>query len=81
MSTNSKPMDAVWRPIPGKAGTTMALVKRCAQNAGLYAMLNTVLFIWQQMGLLDSTAAVPAMWVCALLAGYQVGKCVAKGVR
>lgn len=81
MPTKSKPMDAQWRPIPSKAAPTVALLKQCAQDAGGYALLNTVLFAWQQMGLLDTKAAVPAMWVCALLAGYQLGKCIAKGVR
>lgn len=79
--TKSKPMDATWHPVPSKASPTTALVKRCVEQAGVYALLNTVLFAWQEMGLLASEAAVPSMWVCALLAGYQVGKCVAKGVR
>ena len=82
MTTNkSKPMDAAWAPIPNKATPAVAMMKKCARDAGVYALLNLILFIWQQKGLLADAAAVPAMWVCALLAGYQLGKCIAKGVR
>lgn len=61
--------------------TTIDLAKDCAKSVSLYAALNLVLFYWQQKGLLATQAATSAMWVCALLAGYQLGKCVARGLR
>lgn len=80
-TTKSKPMDAEWHPVPSKATPAVAVIRKCAKDAGVYALLNLILFVWQQKGLLENEAAVPAMWVCALLAGYQLGKCIAKGVR
>lgn len=41
-----------------------------------YAGLNLVLFWWQQAGLLADKAAVPAMWVCAILMGAGIGRCI-----
>lgn len=80
MTSKSKPMDAQWAPVKTKP-TTLDLAKDCAKSVSLYAALNLVLFYWQQAELLADEAAVPAMWVCALLAGYALGKCVARGVR
>lgn len=77
MASKSKPMDAQWEPVKP---TTMDRLQDCAKSVGLYAALNLVLFWWQQAGYLDSKVAVPAMWVCALVAGYQVGKCITKGM-
>ena len=53
---------------------TMELLKECARKVGLYAVLNLVLFWWQNAGYLDAKTAVPAMWVCALLGGVAFGK-------
>ncbi len=61
--------------------TALDLAKDCVKSVFLYATLNIILFIWQQKGLLESSAAVPAMWVCALLAGFALGKCVARGLQ
>ena len=41
-----------------------------------YAGLNLVLFWWQQADLLADKAAVPAMWVCAILMGAGIGRCI-----
>lgn len=80
MTSKAKPMDAQWTPVKTKP-TALDLAKDCAKSVSLYAALNLVLFYWQQNGLLADKAAVPAMWVCALLAGYALGKCVARGLR
>lgn len=80
MASKSKPMDAQWEPVKGNP-TPLDRLGECAKSVSLYAALNLVLFWWQQAGYLDSKAAVPAMWVCALLAGYQVGKCITRGCK
>lgn len=80
MASKSKPMDAQWEPVKGKP-TTLDRIQACAKSVCLYATINLVLFYWQQSGLLADKAATPAMWVCALLAGYQLGKCIARGYQ
>lgn len=66
---------------PERKPSPLTLVKQCAKRAGLFAVLNLVLFWWQQADLLADQAAIPAMWVCALLGGVELGKCIAKGLR
>lgn len=78
MASKSKPMDAHWEPVKPNA---LGRLQDCAKSVSVYAAANLILFYWQQAGLLADKAAVPAMWVCALLAGYQLGKCVARGLR
>lgn len=79
MASKAKPMDAQWAPVKKKP-TVLDLVADCAKSVSLYAALNLVLFYWQQKGLLATQAATPAMWVCALLAGYRLGVCIARGL-
>lgn len=76
----SKPVP-VDSPFESPKKRTMELLRECARKVGLYAVLNLVLFWWRQAGYLIPEAAIPAMWVCALLTGYQLGKCVARGFR
>lgn len=78
MASKSNPADAQWEPVKGKP-TPLDMLKDCAQHVGLYAALNLVLFWWQAVGYLDSKAAVPAMWVCALAAGWSAGRCFSRG--
>lgn len=66
---------------PERKPSPLALVKQCAKRAGRFAVLNLVLFWWQQADLLADQAATPAMWVCALLGGVELGKCIARGLR
>ena len=40
----------------------------------VFVALEYLFFYWQQSGQMQSTAAVPSMIVCALLAGISVGK-------
>lgn len=58
---------------PTKTVTSMDKLKECAKWAGLFGGLSTLLFYWQQAGLLASEAAVPSLIVCALLAGLSIG--------
>ena len=81
MCSKTKAMNAVWQPVQDRNTGVRDLVQSCVRHVGGYAVINTVLFIWQQKDLLADEAAVPAMWVCALLAGYELGRCIAKGVR
>lgn len=78
MASKAKPMDAQWQPVKPN---TLDKLQDCAKSVSLYAALNLVLFYWQQKGLLATQAATPAMWVCALLAGFSLGKCVARGLQ
>lgn len=79
-TSKAKPMDAQWAPVKTKP-TALDMLTDCAKSVSLYAVLNLVLFYWQQKGLLATQAATPAMWVCALLAGFALGKCVARGLQ
>ncbi len=77
MPTKGKPMDASWVPFRAKQGFPDTL-KECVKRVAFFAGLNLVLFWWQTAGYLADVAAVPAMWVCALLAGFSAGKCFRK---
>lgn len=67
MASRNKPMDARWEPFN---------IKECVFRVLPYAGLNLVLFWWQQADLLADKAAVPAMWVCAILMGAGIGRCI-----
>lgn len=66
---------------PVRKPSPLSLAKRCAKRVWLFAVLNLLFFYWQQADLLADQAAVPAMWVCALLGGVELGKCIARGLR
>lgn len=80
MTSKSTPIPARWEPV-GKRPTALDKLKDCARRVSIYAIANIVLFWWQQADLLADKAAVPAMWVCALLGGVELGKCIARGLR
>ena len=66
-----KPMDAKYEPVKTWYDEkTVNMVKWVVVFMGLEYMF----FYWQQTGQMQSTAAVPSMIVCALLAGISVGK-------
>ena len=52
-------------------------LKVCIKRAWIYSALSLLFFYWQQTGLMDSAAAVPSIYVCALLFGLTVGKSMA----
>ena len=69
--TASKPMDAEYEPVKTWYGTnTVNMVKWVVVFMGLEYLL----FYWQQTGQMESSAAMPSMIACALLAGVSVGK-------
>lgn len=69
--TTSKPMDAEYEPVKTwYDAKTVNMVKWVVVFMGLEYLF----FYWQQTGQMQSTAAMPSMIVCALLAGISVGK-------
>lgn len=66
-----KPVDAEYEPVKTWYDEkTVNMVKWVV----LFMALEYLFFYWQQTGQMQSTAAVPSMIVCALLAGISVGK-------
>lgn len=66
-----KPMDAEYEPVKTWYDEkTVNVVKWVV----LFIGLEYLIFYWQQTGQMQSTAAMPSMIVCALLAGVSVGK-------
>lgn len=66
-----KPVDAEYEPVKTWYDEkTVNMVKWVVVFMGLEYLF----FYWQQTGQMQSTAAVPSMIVCALLAGISVGK-------
>ena len=66
-----KPMDAEYEPVKTWYDEkTVNMVKWVVVFMGLEYMF----FYWQQTGQMESSAAMPSMIVCALLAGISVGK-------
>ena len=67
----SKPVDAEYEPVKTWYDEkTVNMVKWVVVFMGLEYLF----FYWQQTGQMQSTAAMPSMIVCALLAGISVGK-------
>ena len=66
-----KPVDAEYEPVKTWYDeNTVNMVKWVVVFMGLEYLF----FYWQQTGQMQSTAAMPSMIVCALLAGVSVGK-------
>ena len=66
-----KPVDAEYAPVKTWYDEkTVNLVKWFS----IFILLEYLFFYWQQTGQMQSTAAMPSMIVCALLAGISVGK-------
>ena len=69
--TASKPMDAEYEPV--KTWYDEKIVN-CIKWFLILAGLEYLVFYWMQTGQMESSAAMPCMIVCALLAGISVGK-------
>ena len=67
----SKPMDAEYEPV--KTWYDEKIVN-CIKWFLIFAGLEYLVFYWMQTGQMQSTAAMPSMIACALLAGVSVGK-------
>lgn len=46
----------------------------CVKHSWVFGAVSMLVFYWQQVGLMDSAAAVPTMYACALMLGLSVGK-------
>lgn len=67
----NKPMDAEYQPVKTWYDEkTVNMVKWVV----IFIVVEYLVFYWQQTGQMQSTAAMPSMIVCALLAGISVGK-------
>lgn len=69
--TASKPMDAEYEPVNSWYDEKTV---NCVKWFLIFAGMEYLFFYWQQTGQMQSTAAMPSMIVCALLAGISVGK-------
>ena len=69
--STEKPMDAEYEPV--KTWYDEKTVN-CVKWFLIFAGLEYLFFYWQQTGQMESSAAMPSMIVCALLAGISVGK-------
>lgn len=69
-----KAKEAQWEPV--KERNWMDNLRECARAAVTFGGLNLLIFYWQQVGLMDSSVAVPSMCVCACLMGLGIGKVV-----
>ena len=69
--TAERPMDAEYEQVKTwYDAKTVNMVKWVV----LFMGLEYLFFYWQQTGQMQSTAAMPSMIVCSLLAGISVGK-------
>lgn len=66
-----EPMDAEYEPVKTWYDEkTVNMVKWVV----IFIALEYLFFYWQQTGQMESSASMPSMIVCALLAGVSVGK-------
>jgi hypothetical protein len=52
----------------------MEKLKDAAKRVLSFAVLNLLIFYWQQKGLMAESIALPCMIACAVLAGYGIAK-------
>lgn len=71
------PADIEFAP-PASAPSYMDRLRNCAKHSILYGGLCVLFFLWQQKGLMDAAAAVPAMLTCSAMWGLNVGKTALK---
>lgn len=69
--TTEKPMDAEYEPVKNWYDEKTV---NCVKWFLIFAGLEYLVFYWMQTGQMQSTAAMPSMIACALLAGISVGK-------
>ena len=67
----SEPMDAEYEPVKTWYDEKTANMVKWVV---IFIALEYLFFYWQQTGQMESSAAMPSMIVCALLAGISVGK-------
>lgn len=57
-----------------KAPDWYARLKLCVKHSWVFGAISLLAFYWQQVGLMDSAAAVPTIYTCALMLGLSIGK-------
>lgn len=72
--------DAEYQPVKHDPNW-LDYLKASVKHIAIFGGLNLLIFYWQQAGLMDASIAIPSMCVCAVLAGFGVGKNTAKGDR
>lgn len=66
-------VEAQWEPAR-PAPNFFDNLKCCAKSVAIFGGLNVLVFYWQTSGLMAQSIALPCMLVCAVLAGFGVGK-------
>lgn len=67
-----EPKDAQWMPV--KERNYLDRLKDCTKWVGVCGGLSMLFFYWEQTGQMLHSAAFPSYIVCAILAGFSVGK-------
>lgn len=57
-----------------KTNSTIEKLRRCAKSTTIFGGMSMLFFYWHQTGQMAQSAAYPAIVVCALLAGWGIGK-------
>lgn len=73
----TEPKDAQWMPCKPEPNFYDRL-KDCTKWVGVCGGLSMLFFYWEQTGQMLHSAAYPSVVVCAILAGFGVGKNIAK---
>ena len=68
-----KPAESLWMP-PKPAPNTTDKLRAIAKEVGLYGLLSTILFYWQQTGKLDYTTAWYALLICVGMVFFSIGR-------
>ena len=64
--------DAEWEPV--EEVTFLTRLEQCVKKVAVFAVLNLLIFYWQQKGLMAESVALPCMIVCAVLFGWGAAK-------
>lgn len=72
----SEPKDAQWMPV--KERNYLDRLKDITKWVGCCGGLSMLFFYWEQTGQMLHSASYPSVVICAILAGYGVGKNLSK---
>ena len=67
------PADAVWEPVKAVPDFTAKLMQT-VKDVGLYAVISSVVFWWQQSGRLDEKTAWYTLLFCVGMVFFAIGK-------
>ena len=74
-----KSEDAKSTQSKNKAQDPMNALKECAKSSLIFGGLNMLIWYWEMSGLMAESIARPSSWVCAVLFGIGIGKCIKRG--